>query len=123
MWLDYFFIFLEKCYVNGVLTDKLEDCHKKSADAIGLNSSKLEEQKKLFDSCILGYEKSSQTVKSDTILGSYLLENYLFKERFLPGVPSLRINEQSLAVSNFSIFSHLRATLNQKLCSTTSVTL
>lgn len=98
LWLDYFFAFLEKCYVNGALTNKLADCHKKSGDAIGFNSEKLSGQKKSFDECIAGYDKSNQTVKSDSVLGSYLHENYLFKERFLPGVPSLRINEQSLAV-------------------------
>jgi len=53
---------------------------------------KKHEEYKTYTNCMAGYDSEKKSVTITSTLGAALLENYNFKERFLPTIPALRIN-------------------------------
>jgi hypothetical protein len=75
-------------------------------DSIGLKKHK---EYKKYTKCMEGYDSENQSIDQDSELGRALSHNHDFKEKFLPIVPAVRINSQSIQVT----FLHFQAFLTK----------
>jgi hypothetical protein len=95
VWIDYFFTFLDNCYDNNHLGGELSKCNQKSMDKIDLKSHK---EYKTYQKCMAGYDKETGKILLDSQLGKAMSKNYHYQEKFLPVMPAVRINTQSISV-------------------------
>lgn len=93
---NYFHEFLEQAYLGDHLKGNLKEINKVLFEKY--NTKEYGDFDILYQACINGYNKSSNSVEPKSNLGHLIFETISFKEKFLPIVPSLRINDMTISV-------------------------
>jgi hypothetical protein len=97
-WINYFYNFIGACYNANNLIKDLSACNDKVMNTLNLKNHS---EYKVYTTCMSGYDKSSNSVITSSVLGGILTKNFTSKEKFMPVIPSLKINDQSIAVYIF----------------------